>query len=141
MTQMRWLAAVLVVSLVLGVCAPASAAPPPPPVPPDVAFTLLTPLPTDLAVGEEYTVDVLVEADQPFVMCISLVDVYYPAYIQNFGDVARGGTSAVLHVKLIGRRSTAGLPGGATWFAVAAGARYGGGYVATHLFEGMLAVH
>ena len=43
-----------------------------------MTFTLLTPLPSHLAVGERAVIGVHVQSSEPFVMAIALSDAYYP---------------------------------------------------------------
>src|SRR5512144_1341526 len=81
-TKARLLYIALIVVLALSISAPVSAGGPPPPT--TVTFTLLTPLPTDLAVGEEYVVAIQVESAQPFNMAMTRAAVYYPAYVMDF---------------------------------------------------------
>ena len=115
---------------------------------PTVAFTLLTPLPTHLAVGETAVIGVHVESSEPFVMAIALSDAYYPGRGVSFdGSPAQpGGTSADLYLTVTGRTPTADLaavenwpaeedwPAGAAPLAVRAGARFAGGGVASASF-------
>ena len=110
---------------------------------PAVTFTLLTPLPTQLAVGQSATIGVRVQSSQPFVMAIALSNAYYPGRAVRFdGSPAQpGGTSADLFLTIIARDSTAGLgpvenwPADEDWsagvapVAVAVGARFAGGAV------------
>ncbi len=124
--------------------APAAAAPPAGSVP-TVTFTLLTPLPTHLAVGESAVLAVRVESSEPFVMAIALSDAYYPGRGVLFDGSAAstGATSADLYLKVTGKQSTAGLaavqdwpadedwPAGPAPLAVRAGARFPGGGVAS----------
>ena len=65
---------------VLGAPTPAEAAVP------TVTFTLLTPLPTHLAVGETAVIGVHVESSEPFLMAIALSDAYYPGLGVSFDD-------------------------------------------------------
>lgn len=115
---------------------------------PAVTFTLLTPLPSQLAVGETAVIGVHVASSQPFVMAIALSDAYYPGRGVSFdGSSAQpGGTSAELYLTVTGRASTADLaavenwPGEEDWaagaapLAVRAGARFAGGGVASATF-------
>lgn len=118
--------------------APASAASPP-----AVTFTLLTPLPTHLAVGETAVIGVHVDSSEPFVMAIALSDAYYPGRGVRFdGSAAQpNATSADLYLTVIGRDSTTDLPAVQNWpadedwaagvapLAVRVGARFAGGTV------------
>ena len=122
--------------------APATAAPPGAE-PPAVTFTLLTPLPTELAVGESATIGVRVESSEPFVMAIALSNAYYPGRAVLFdGSPAQpAATLADLYLTVTARGSTAGLaavqnwpadedwPAGVAPVAVAVGARFAGGGV------------
>ena len=122
--------------------APATAAPPGAEQP-VVTFTLLTPLPTELAVGETATIGVRVESSKPFVMAIALSNAYYPGRAVLFdGSPAQpAATSADLYLTVKARGSTAGLapvqnwpadedwPAGVAPVAVAVGARFAGGGV------------
>ena len=115
---------------------------------PTVAFTLLTPLPTHLAVGEMAVIGVHVESSEPFVMAIALSDAYYPGRGVSFdgSSAVPGGTSADLYLMVTGRASTADLAAVENWpadedwaagaapLAVRAGARYAGGGVASAAF-------
>ncbi len=119
-----------------GLPAPALAAP-------AVTFTLLTPLPTELAVGESAVIGVRVESSEPFVMAIALSDAYYPGRGVTFnGSPAHPqDTQADLYLTITGRASTAALapvvdwpadedwPGGVAPVAVGVGARFAGGGV------------
>ena len=133
---------VLVAGVVLGgVTEPALAAP-------SVTFTLLTPLPTELAIGQSAVIGVRVESSEPFVMAIALSDAYYPGRGVSFnGSPAHPrDTVADLYLTITGRASTAGLapvqdwpadedwPGGVAPVAVGVGARFaGGGVVGTRI--------
>ena len=133
---------------VLGAAVPVRAAAP------TVTFTLLTPLPTQLAIGETAVIGVHVESSEPFVMAIALSDAYYPGRGVSFdGSSAHpGGTSADLYLTVTGRASTAGLAAVEDWpadedwaagaapLAVRAGARFAGGGVASASFLFAVAV-
>ena len=82
-----------------------------------VSFTLLTPLPTQLAVGETVVIGVHVESSEPFVMAIALSDAYYPGRGVSFdGSSAQpGDTSADLYLTVTGRASTAELAAVQNW--------------------------
>ncbi|MCI0395990.1 MAG: hypothetical protein L0332_08555 [Chloroflexi bacterium] len=115
------LSVVLLALLLVSSTRPAKAASP--------TITLLTPLPTTLAVGESYTIDILIESDEPFQNAISLPDAFFPGRGVHFhgGDVATNATSAVLHMTVTGKNSTADLPGGVAPLALHVGVRYAGG--------------
>ena len=128
---------------------PAAAAPPGGAVP-AVTFTLLTPLPTHLAVGQSAVIAVRVESSEPFVMAIALSDAYYPGRGVLFDGSAAStaATSAELHLTVTGKSSTADLAAVQDWpadedwdagaapLAVRAGVRFAGGAVtqASYLF-------
>ncbi len=133
--------------------APAAAAPPAGSVP-TVTFTLLTPLPTHLAVGESAVLAVRVESSEPFVMAIALSDAYYPGRgVQFDGSAAQAGaTSGDLFLTITGRESTTDLPAVQDWpadedwpsgvapLAVRVGARFPGGAVIAESFLFSVAV-
>ena len=110
---------------------------------PTVTFTLLTPLPTQLAVGESAVICLRVESSEPFVMAIALSDAYYPGRGVRFdGSSAQPrATSADLCLNIAGRESTTELPAVQDWpgdedwaagaapLAVRVGARFAGGAV------------
>lgn len=112
---------------------------------PEVTFTLLTPLPTTLAVGETAVIGVHVESSEPFAMAIALSDAYFPGRGVRFdGSPAHAhDTSADLWLTIKGTAPTAGLPAVADWpvdedwpagtlpLVVRAGVRFPGGYVAS----------
>lgn len=115
---------------------------------PTVTFTLLTPLPTELAIGESAVIGVRVEASQPFAMAIALSDAYYPGRGVSFDGAPAHprDTSADLYLTITGRAATAGLaavqdwpatedwPAGVAPVAVGVGARFaGGGVVGTRI--------
>src|SRR5437016_4412131 len=58
--------------------------------------TLLNALPTDLAVGQSYTVNLLVESSEPFTSATAQDAVHFPAYLSDTRDNALHATSAVL---------------------------------------------
>ena len=115
---------------------------------PAVTFTLLTPLPTDLSVGETAVIGVRAESSVPFVMAIALSDAYYPGrgVLFDGSSAVAHSTSADLYLTITGRESTAGLaavenwpadedwPAGVAPVAVRAGARFAGGQVASASF-------
>jgi len=111
---------------------------------PEVTFTLLTPLPEHLAVGERAVIGVRVQSSEPFAMAIALSDAYFPGRGVRFdGSAAQANdTSADLYLTLVGRDSTADLPAALGWptpdqnwpagvapLAVRVGARFAGGQV------------
>jgi hypothetical protein len=134
-------AASLIACSLAVVAAPVAASPIP-----TVTFTLLTPLPTHLAVGETAVIGVHVESSEPFVMAIALSDAYYPGrgVLFDGSSAETRATSADLYLTITGRESTAELaavqnwPGDEDWpagvapVAVRAGVRFaGGGLVGT----------
>ncbi len=115
---------------------------------PEVTFTLLTPLPTELHVGETASIGVRVTSTQPFAMAIALSDAYYPGRSVLFdGSAAQANaTEADLYLTITARDSTADLgavqdwpddedwPAGVAPLAVRAGARFAGGSVTSAAF-------
>ncbi len=115
---------------------------------PDVAITLLNPPPDGrlvLNVGESYTFDIRITSPEPFVSGIAKVTMYYPGkgvFWHASTDSASQATSALLHLTVIGKKSTAGLPAVCDWptegvcwpanvapQAIMVGARFKGGLV------------
>jgi len=106
-------------------------------------ITLLNDLPTHLAVGESYTVDIQVTSDEPFVYAMAMHDSYYPGRGVFFttSDRAHWTTSAILHMTITGKGSTADLeavtawpetetwPAGVAPLGIVVGVRYQGGEV------------
>ena len=138
----RGLAALAVVAgIVIATAAPSKARPANST--PTVTFTLLTSLPTELAVGETAVICVRVESSEPFVMAIALSDAYYPGrgVLFDGSSAQTRATSADLCLTVTGRESTADLaavedwPGDEDWpagvapLAVRVGARFAGGAV------------
>lgn len=121
---------------------------------PTVTFTLLTPLPTDLAVGETAIIGVRVESSEPFIMAIALSDAYYPGrgVLFNGSAAEARATSADLFLTITGRESTADLaavedwptdedwPSGVAPLAVRVGARFPGGTIIGKTFLFSVAV-
>ncbi len=121
---------------------------------PTVTFTLLTPLPTELAVGEAAVICVRVESSEPFAMAIALSDAYYPGRGVLFdGSAAQPrATSADLCLDITGRESTTDLPAVQDWpgdqdwpagvapLAVRVGARFTGGAVISESYLFSVAV-
>jgi hypothetical protein len=120
---------------------------------PAATIALLNPPPSDpleLAVGESYTFDVEITSDEPFVVAAAMPDQYYPGrgIYWHGSDRAAQATSAVLHLTVTGKRSTADLPAVCDWpepgdcwpegvapIAIAAGVRYKGGQVVAQRFS------
>ncbi len=121
---------------------------------PTVTFTLLTPLPSELAVGETAEIGVRVESSEPFAMAIALSDAYYPGRGVLFdGSAAQANaTSADLYLTITGKASTTGLPAVQDWpadedwpagvapLAVRVGARFPAGIVIGQTFLFSVAV-
>jgi len=118
---------------------------------PTVSITLQNPLPngTVLAVGQTHTFNVLVTSSQPFVLAMALPNAYYPGrgVYWHDSDQATQATSAVLHLTVKGKNSTAGLAAvhdwptaGINWqqgtvpLAMVVGVRFKGGQVITKTF-------
>ena len=146
--RMVWTARALVavvMVLVMVMVSVATSGAPAAAVTPTVTFSLLSPLPSELAVGETAVIGVHVESSEPLVMAIALSDAYYPGRGVRFDGsaAATGSTSADLFLTVTGRDSTADLgpvenwpedqdwPAGVAPLAVRAGARFAGGYVAS----------
>jgi len=66
----------------------------------------------DLEVGESYTMDIKVTSNEEFILAIALNSAYYPGrgIFEYGGDQATHTTSAVLHLTIVGKDSTASLP-------------------------------
>ncbi len=115
---------------------------------PTVTFTLLTPLPEHLAVGETAVLGVRVKSSEPFLMAIALSDAYYPGRGVRFdGSAAEArATSSDLYLTITGTGSTADLPAVQDWpaeedwdagvlpMAVRVSARFPGGVVIGETF-------
>lgn len=138
------------VALVVVLASPASRAA----AQPVVTFTLLTPLPTHLAVGESYTIQVRVTSDEPFLMAMAMPDAYYPGrgIFYHGIDIATQATEAVLQLELTGKASTADLPAVQDWpstedwpagvapASVVVGVRFQNGQVVSQRFNFAVAV-
>ena len=125
----------LVVVLLFGVASATAASAP--------TITLLNDLPTRLAVGESYTVDIQVTSDESFIYAMAMHDSYYSGrgVFFNTSDRVHLATSAVLHMTITGKNSTANLeavtdwpetedwPAGVAPLGIVVGARYRGGEV------------
>lgn len=121
---------------------------------PTVTFTLLTPLPSMLDVGETAVIGVHVESSEPFLMAIALSDAYYPGRGVRFDGSAAATrtTEADLFLTITGTQPTGALPAVQDWpadedwpegvapLAVRVGARFTGGYVASTSFLFSVAV-
>lgn len=118
-----------------------------------VAIELLNPPPgglLELAVGESYTFDIQITSDDAFVLAMATIDAYYPgrSVHGDANDTAHRTTSALLHLTVTGRESTADLPAvydwpepGINWpvgtapVSIVAGVRYKGGLVVSERFS------
>jgi len=132
---------VLAVALLFGVASATAASAP--------TVTLLNELPTHLAVGESYTVDIQVTSDEPFILALAMHDSYYPGrgVFFNTSDRAHRATYALLHMTVTGKNSTADLeavtdwPGTEDWpvgvapLAIVVGVRYQGGEICVQRFD------
>jgi len=132
---------VLAVTLLFGVASATAASAP--------TVTLLNELPTHLAVGESYTVDIQVTSDEPFIFALAMHDSYYPGrgVFFNTSDRAHWATFAVLHMTITGKNSTADLeavtdwpetedwPAGVAPLAIVVGVRYQGGEIYVQRFD------
>ncbi len=132
---------VLMVVLLFGVASATAANAP--------TVTLLNDLPTHLAVGESYTVDIQVMSDEPFIFALAMKDAYYPGrgVFFNSSDRAHQTTSAVLHMTVTGKNSTADLeavtdwpetedwPAGVAPLGIVVGVRYQGGEMFVQRFN------
>ena len=104
-------------------------------------ITLLNELPTSIPLGGSYTIDILVESDEPFILTLAQAAPYFPAYVHDHGgDRATHATSAVLHLTLFGARSTADLPGGVTAVDAVVGVIFHGGVTVSQRFPFEVAV-
>lgn len=90
-------------------------------------------LPAMMNVGDQYTVEVEVTSDQPFLGVQAMPSFAYPGKgvvaVQG-GDHEAGGTSAHLEVTFQAKGSTAKMVDGVAPVYVVVGVRYPGGYVA-----------
>jgi hypothetical protein len=83
-------------------------------------ITLLNPPPggvLELAVGESYTFDIEVGSGPSFILAMAMPDAYYPgrAISWHGNDVAHAGDSAVLHLTMTAKGSTAGFDAVCDW--------------------------
>lgn len=120
---------------------------------PDITITLLNPPPDGLLVlpvGESYTFDIELTGDQKFVTAMAKVDIFYPGkgvFWHASTDSASQANTALLHLTVIGKSSTAGLmsvcdwpsagfcwPAGVAPQMIVAGARFKGGLVSGNAF-------
>ncbi|MBM2848718.1 MAG: hypothetical protein HW418_1660 [Anaerolineales bacterium] len=146
-TVLRMIGAVALVVVLASPASPAAAQP-------VVTFTLLTELPTQLAVGQSHTIQVQVTSDEPFLMAMAMPDTYYPGrgiFIHGI-DIALHTTEAVLLLEVTGKASTADLPAVQDWPAtedwpagvapasVVVGVRFQNGQVVSQRFNFAVAV-
>ena len=129
--------------------APVSAAKPGP----DTTITLLNPPENGLLVlnvGESYTFDIEIKSSEPFVSAAAKVDIYYPGrgvFWHAGSDNASQANTALLHLTVVGKKSTAVLPAVCDWPTegvcspegsapqdILAGARFKGGRVSSASF-------
>jgi hypothetical protein len=129
------------------------APPPPAKANPTVTIDFLNPPPgklLELGVGESYTFEIQVTSDEPFVIAMAMTDAYYPGrgVFWHGGDRAVHTNSALLHLTMTGKSSTADLsavcdwpePGGDCWpegvapASIAIGARFQGGLTVAEIF-------
>jgi hypothetical protein len=84
-----------------------------------------------LQVGESYTFETAVAADETFISALMLSDEQFPGrgVFLNGNDLATQTDSALLSLTATGKNSTADLPGGAAPVALVVGVRYPGGIV------------
>ena len=140
-TVCRTFSLIAIVVLLIGTAAPITAAP-------GVRIKLLNKLPTQLEVGESYTIDIQVTSPEPFIIAMAMIDAYYPGRgIFSAGpDHASWATQADLHVTLTGKESTADLPAVTNWpttedwpagvapLSLVVGVRYANGAVVSESF-------
>jgi hypothetical protein len=71
----------------------------------------------ELGVGESYTFDIAVDSDEPFILAIAVNDAYYPGrgIFWHGSDTAHHDTTALLHLTMVGKRSTADLAAVSDW--------------------------
>ncbi|HUF39461.1 MAG TPA: hypothetical protein VMN57_13125 [Anaerolineales bacterium] len=84
-----------------------------------------------LEVGESYTFETSVSADEVFLSALMLSDEQFPGrgVFLNGSDIATQTDSALLTLTATGKASTAELPGGVAPVALQVGVRYPGGIV------------
>ena len=84
-----------------------------------------------LEVGESYTFETSVTADEVFISALMLSDEQFPGrgVFLNGNDIATQTNSALLTLTATGKNSTADLPGGVAPVALQVGVRFPGGIV------------
>lgn len=103
----------------------------------------------ELAVGESYTFDILLTSDEPFLGAVAMADSYYPGrgVFWHGTDRVSQSYSALLHLTITGKESTADLLAVCDWpalgdcwdagvapVAIVAGMRYQGGVTVSEQF-------
>jgi hypothetical protein len=104
---------------------------------PNTNIVLVHGLPATMNVGEQYTVEVQVVSDQPFLGVQAMPSFAYPGkgvVAVHGGDRVGRGTTALLEVTFQAKSSTAKMENGAAPVYVVVGVRYPGGYVAVQEF-------
>ena len=71
----------------------------------------------ELEVGESYTFDIEIASGPSFTLAMAMPDAYYPgrAIAWHGNDIAHGGNSAVLHLTVTGKGSTADFEAVCDW--------------------------
>jgi hypothetical protein len=84
-----------------------------------------------LEVGESYTFETSVSADEVFISALMLSDEQFPGrgVFLNGNSMVTNADSALLTLTATGKKSTASLPGGVAPVALQVGVRYPGGIV------------
>jgi len=115
-----------------------AAAPTPPPAP-NVTFTVLSPLPDTMNVGESYDFVVEVTSDTTYTSVTAMPTYFFPGrYVTARGnDRAGAGTSAVLTVTFTAKGSTneGQANGTPAPVSIVVGARFQGGVVVSQQFD------
>ncbi len=106
--------------------------------------------PLELAVGESYTFEIKVTSNESFNLAMAMPDAYYPGrgVVWHGSDTENQNTSAILHLTMTGKGSTADLPAVCDWpepgdcwpegvapVAIVMGARFAGGQVYAEQFS------
>ncbi len=125
----------IILALVL-ILVTVAAAPTPPPAP-NVTFTVVSPLPETMVIGQTYNFVVEITSDRPFTSASAMPDMYFPGRYVVARGVSRSGagTTATLTVTWTAKASTANLPGSVAPVAVVAGVRFPGGAVVSQRFD------
>jgi hypothetical protein len=115
-----------------------AAAPTPPPAP-NVAFTVLSPLPDTMIVGQSYDFVVEATSDTPYISVTAMPTYYFPGrYVTAQGnDRAGAGTSAILAITFTAKGPTSeGNAGGAPApVSIVVGARFKGGVIVSQQYD------